>query len=111
MRDKNHSILAIVFSTMGMIYYACEYHKTNDGFYLFILGFCVALVLFTLRNYKEICRIEKAYTPKKTKTKKYKTPRIKRRKRFLWRKKKKPEIVQYSKYHEQYEAIWEEINK
>ena len=111
MKDKNHAILAVVFSTMGMIYYACEYRNTNERYYLFALGFCVALVLFTLRNYREVYKIEKAYKAKNIKTQKYKTPRIKKHKRLIWGKKKKPEVVQYSKYHEQYEAIWEELNK
>lgn len=111
MRDKNHSILAVVFSTMGMIYYACEYRNTNDQFYLFALGFCVALVLFSLRNYKQFCKMEKGNRAKAVQMQTTKKRKKKKHKHLLWGKKKKPEVVQYSKYHAQYEAIWEELNK
>lgn len=111
MREKNDSIIAVVFSVIATIYYTCEYNKTNEQIYLIVLGFCLALVLFTYRNYKRVCKNEKAQRLKTTKTPKYKKTKIKRRKRFIWNKKKKQEPEIYDKYHDQYEAMWEELNK
>lgn len=111
MRDKNHSILAVVFSTLAMIHYACKYRDTAESYYLFILGFCVALVLFTLHNYREFCKMEKANMQKAIQMPTAKKRRKKKRKHLLWGKKKRPEIVQYNKYQAQYEAMWEELNK